>query len=97
MAGPGQPHRLGAPAGADVEHAQPPADREEGGYLLVDLPGDELPTDGVPQPPGPARPLLCAAAEAGGVRGVTAQRFSPRFTFGLGSRRRRIWRVRISA
>ncbi|MFD7234971.1 hypothetical protein ACFWAT_06635 [Streptomyces syringium] len=48
MAGTGQPQRLRALAEADVEHAQPPADREPRGYLLVQLPGDQLLTDGVP-------------------------------------------------
>ncbi|MDT0475248.1 hypothetical protein AB0465_40830 [Streptomyces griseoviridis] len=52
MAGPRQPQRLDALPGAHVEHPQPPPDREARGYLLVELPGDQLlPYDG-PQTAG---------------------------------------------
>ncbi|GAA1426229.1 hypothetical protein GCM10009601_34730 [Streptomyces thermospinosisporus] len=93
MPGPGQPQRLRALAHADVQHPQPPADREAGGYLLVQLAGDQfLPYD-VPQAAELAQPGLGRAA---GER-RRAQGRSPRLTWGLGSRSRCICSERISA
>ncbi|WP_449479304.1 hypothetical protein [Streptomyces abikoensis] len=48
MAGAGQPQRLRALAGADVEDAQPPADGIAGAYLFVELASDQLLTNDVP-------------------------------------------------
>ncbi|MFG3393223.1 hypothetical protein [Streptomyces parvus] len=45
MTGPREAQRLGALAHADVQDTQPPAHREPPGYLLVQLPGDQLLTD----------------------------------------------------
>ncbi|MFI5939642.1 hypothetical protein ACIBCB_05120 [Streptomyces uncialis] len=52
MPGPRQPHCLRTAAGAHVEHPQPLADPEPGGYLLVELSGDQLPPDDIRQTSG---------------------------------------------
>ena len=90
--GAGQAQRLRALAHADVEHAQPLPHGEARGYLLVELPGDQLLADRVAQSAEPAQPLGGHPREAGGLR---AQGRSPRLTCGLGRRSRRIWSVRI--
>jgi hypothetical protein len=110
VARPGQPQRLGALAGADVQDAEPAAGvrarglRETRGDLLVDLAGDQFLPDGVPQPAQLVEPALGAAAEAvetteaGGsadTADTAVQSLVPRLTCGLGSRSRRIWSVRI--
>src|SRR5882757_10574117 len=78
MARSGQPQRLGALSGADVQHPQPapgvragragagvtPWGLGEGGQLLVQLAGDQLLPDGVPQSAEAGRPDVRAAAEA---------------------------------
>ena len=100
MAGPGQPQRLGALSGTDVQDAQGPRrgagvvlrDTPEDGELLVELAGDQLLTDGVPQPAQPRQPALRAAGEPGGPRAGerAGQSLVPRVTCGLGRRSRRI-------
>ncbi|GAA3481764.1 hypothetical protein GCM10018966_062950 [Streptomyces yanii] len=85
MAGPGQPQRLRALSHADIENPQPLTDREARGYLLVELPGDELLADGVAQPAepseprrrGPGEPVVPGVPEGGiarQARGRTADR-----------------------
>ena len=69
--------------------------REMRGDLLVDLAGDQLLPDGVPQPAQLVEPALGAAAEAAEAAGTAVQSLVPRLTCGLGSRSRRIWSVRI--
>jgi hypothetical protein len=93
MPGPGQPQRLRALAHSDVEHPQSLPDREPAGYLLVELPGHQLLSYDITQPAQLAQPGI---RRASGER-CRAQGRSPRLTCGFGSRRRRIWRVRISA
>lgn len=93
VSGPGQPQRLGALPHAHVEHPQPLPDREAADYLLVDLAGDQLLSYDLTQCAQPVQP---------GIRGTSgesgrAQGRSPRLTCGFGSRRRRIWSVRIRA
>ncbi|GGV39217.1 hypothetical protein GCM10010277_26800 [Streptomyces longisporoflavus] len=90
MPGAGEPQRLRALAHAHVEHAQPLPHGEAPGYLLVELPGDQLLAYGVTQ----AAQLL---KPRGGPAGETAQGRSPRLTCGFGRRSRRIWSVRIRA
>ncbi|GHE79119.1 hypothetical protein GCM10018789_02220 [Streptomyces werraensis] len=94
MAGPGQPQRLRAPAHAHVEHPEPLPHREARDYLLLELAGHQLLTDDVTQTAGSGRRTRRrrTVRERGGAQGR-----SPRFTWGLGSRSRRIWSVRISA
>ncbi|GGV68299.1 hypothetical protein GCM10010294_23910 [Streptomyces griseoloalbus] len=93
MTGPGQPQRLRTPAHAHVEHPQPPPDREAPHYLLLQLAGHQLLPNDVPQTGEPAEPVPRRAV---GIR-RGAQGRSPRLTWGLGSRSRRIWSERISA
>ncbi|WP_234384433.1 hypothetical protein [Streptomyces sp. MMG1121] len=50
MAEPGQPQCLRALAHPHVEHPQPLPDREPPGYLLVQLPGDQLLPYDIAQP-----------------------------------------------
>jgi hypothetical protein len=68
-------------------------DREPPGYLLVELPGHQFLPDDVPQSAQLVQPGI---RRAPGER-RSAQGRSPRLTCGFGSRRRRIWRERISA
>jgi hypothetical protein len=105
VAGAGQPQRLGALPGADVQHPQrarpavgPVRGTGEGGELFVELAGDQLLADGVPEPAEACQPALCATGETGGPRAgePRGQSLVPRATCGLGRRSRRIWRVRIS-
>ncbi len=103
VAGAGEPQRLGALAHADVQYAQPPADREVADDLLVELTCHQLLADHVTQPAHRAEP----GAGRVGVEGRRLPRHpvgagggqgrSPRLTWGLGSRSRRICSERISA
>jgi hypothetical protein len=76
----------------------PGRQREAGGELLVQLAGDQLLPDGVPQAAEAREPGVGSADEAAVLRVPVpdAQSLKPRPTCGFGSRRRRIWRVRIS-
>ena len=56
--GPGQPQRLRALAHAHVEDPQPLPDREASGYLLVELPGDQLLSYDLAQSAQPVQPGL---------------------------------------
>ncbi|GHB27583.1 hypothetical protein GCM10010306_021320 [Streptomyces umbrinus] len=93
MPGPGQPQRLRALAHAHVEHTQPLPDGEPPGYLLVELPGDQFLSYDITQAAQLAQPGFGRAPR----ERSRAQGRSPRLTCGFGSRRRRIWRLRISA
>lgn len=91
--GPGQPQGLRALTHAHVEDPEPLPDREASGYLLVDLPGDQLLSYDLTQRAQPVQPGLSGTSGESG----RAQGRSPRLTCGFGSRRRRIWSVRIRA
>ncbi|GGX66119.1 hypothetical protein GCM10010515_37140 [Streptomyces fructofermentans] len=93
MSGPGQPQRLRPLAHAYVEHPQALSHREAPGYLLVELPGDELLAYDIAQRAQLAQPGIRRTPR----EGRRAQGRSPRFTCGFGSRRRRNWRLRIRA
>lgn len=133
VSGAGQAQRLCALTHARVEDPQPLPHGVAGGYLLVELAGDDLLPDGVAQPAvsgGPVRdggqhgaarrrrvhaegtfiertpvgrtliqrtPVGRALVESvpAEARAVGAQGRSPRLTCGFGSRRRRIWSVRM--
>jgi len=88
---PGQPQRLRALAHPHVEYSQPLPDREPPGYLLVELPGDQLLSYDITQPAQPVQPGVGRTPG----ESLCAQGRSPRLTCGFGSRSRRICSERI--
>ena len=101
----GQPQRLGALAGADVEHRERTvrAVAEQVAPGRVELDGDEVLAHDVAQVAEPGEPQLAARLEAGGRvgrrggAGHPRARRRPERSRGGGSRNRRICMLRIRA